>query len=447
MDLRLKKAVEGICTRLGIDVDKQLLNDYQCGWYPNLLSYEKVEKPDLKIPSIQKYLIGAQTILNQPCQFYDIYRLCRHYFIVQLIDHALSIILDRVANYQSRLDKLLQETLYDSFDSIMYELIVASQYALLPNVYDVKFLDETEQKSPDFEFIYQKQKFFVECKKFNRHADAVSVLRDVVREKTRTTLRHFLRQNWSAVIEISFHCDPNSISSHKISSLSAESYMRGIPIEDEQCTVKTTFLKCEPLDEYFLYPSPKYYLQRYRYAYQSEWFGLVNLMKARFAYFRDCARIGSDFGASTWLDNVDFDCAIKWKLTDNELIWRLKKFNYRRLFKGLEQLQAYGQNSILHVWYERDWAHGHRQDELIDFFLHLHKSKNDVFSWIIFNETVFDTSTNGIFDFLEHAHPISGPSAIFYKPLLTTVFTNIVGESYSNGEFGVGYEVPDFGKL
>jgi len=172
---------------------------------------------------------------------------------------------------------------------------------------------------------------------------------------------------------------------------------------------------------------------------------LVNLLEARYAYMAEC--MDDKIYASTWLDDVSFDCAIKWKVTNEDIVWRLKKLNYRRLFEGLEQLQSFGTNSIMHVWFERDWAHGHRQDELMDFFSRLYKTQKDIFSWIIFNETIFDVSINGVFDFIEHAHPISGPTANYLAPLLTTVFTNMTGERYDNGEFGIGYEVPDFGKL
>jgi hypothetical protein len=74
--IELEAAIEGVCNNLGIEVNAKLQREYQNGRHPKLLSYEKVETSTLQIPIIQKYLYGAKTIINQPCQYYDIFRLC-----------------------------------------------------------------------------------------------------------------------------------------------------------------------------------------------------------------------------------------------------------------------------------------------------------------------------------------------------------------------------------
>jgi hypothetical protein len=85
----IEDAISGVCSILGIEIDRDLQREYQNGKHPALLSYEKVEKTNIAIPTIQKYLIGSQTILNQPCTFYDINRACRHYFFIQILYRAL----------------------------------------------------------------------------------------------------------------------------------------------------------------------------------------------------------------------------------------------------------------------------------------------------------------------------------------------------------------------
>ena len=64
----VNKSVEHVINQLGLTIDDTILKDYQNGFIPNLLSYEKVETPSIEIPCIHKYLIGAKTYLNQPTQ-------------------------------------------------------------------------------------------------------------------------------------------------------------------------------------------------------------------------------------------------------------------------------------------------------------------------------------------------------------------------------------------
>jgi len=436
------KAITDITSNLGITLDEKLQKDYQNGRYPNLLSYEKVEKPSIDIPAIQKYLIGATTYLHQPCQYYDIYRACRHVQLIQILNNALTTVIQKTINYEPRIEKLLKETQYDSFESIMYEVIVAAIYAKLVGVKEVNFLDEQDTKSPDFEVVLNKSHIFVECKKINRNADIVNQLRNDVRDKTRLTMHAFAGIRQSALIEISFHFDPKLISDSFIRDACIDSFRSRAPIVEKVLTVTAKSLIHKDLDQYALYPSPKYFYERYGYKTNDEWFGIVHTIEARFANHIDVQ--GLDYKpSSTWLDEVNFECALKWKITDENIIWRHKKFGYDTFFKGLDQLQAKGTNSVLHVWYERENSVGHRQNELLDFFNRLNSNQRDVFGWIIFNETIFDVSVGGRFDLIEHAHPIRGPGAITEHPLVTGVFIADDEHHLKNGEFGIGHNLPD----
>lgn len=438
----LELAISGVCSKLELKIDNQLQQDYQNGKHPDLLSYEKVEKSSITIPTIQKYLIGAQTILNQPCQFYDIYRACRHYFFIKILNDALAINIKEVSNYEERFDKLLKETAYDPFDAIFYELVVSGAYAKSSGCKNISFIESKSKTAPEFEFHHRKKQYFVECKKFNRDSDIASQIRRDVRKKARPTLYSFKNINKSVVIEVAFHKDPNCISSTLISEICHESFKKKTTIVDQSLTALVKPLPHQKLKDYVLYPSPQYYWQRYGYRNQGEWFGLTSLIEAKYGYFTSIENQPVPL-SSTWLDESNFECVFKWKITDEKILWKYKKIGYNLLFKGLNQLQSHGDNSILHAWFERDGFAGHRQNELLDFYLRLKKSMRDIFSWIVFNETIMDISVGGVFDFIEHAHPISGPSATGLEPVRTSVFLKDQNFVVKDGEFGVGHDLPD----
>jgi len=437
----VEQAVSSLCERLGIAVDTKVAQDYQNGKFPRLLSYEKLEKAELEIPPIQKYLIGATTFLNQPCHFYDLFRLCRHVIFLQCLSDALTTVVERACNYEPRLKRLCQARSYDSFEAIVYELVVAAKYCLLPDTPNVTFLPEETTDSPDLEVEGSSGKMFVECKRFDRSVDLSWGLRDIVRDKVHPAIDEFLKHRQSAVLEVSFHRDPNFVAVNKVIDFSLQSLRARTPIIDGDITVSVTPLEYRKLDEFTLYPSPKYYWERYGYRDKGEWFGLVSAINARFA--RPVSLVGLKGPlTSTWLDDVDWECVVKWKVTDENLVWRHKRLGYDRLFEGLGQLQRKGTNTILHVWFERDQSIGHRKNELLDFFARLTKHQQDIFGWIVFNETCLDVSLEGRFDLVEHAHVIQGPGAQNAPPV-TLVFQSDDYTEKTVGEFGVGCDLPD----
>ncbi len=438
----IEAAISGICSRLAIEIDHNLQLEYQNGKHPTLLSYEKVEKPELTIPAIQKYLIGAQTILNQPCTFYDINRACRHYHFIQFLNNAIEENIKNVPNYEERLEKLLKETDYDPFESILYELAVSRAYSINPAVKNLTFINSTSETSPELEFTYNGKNIYIECKKFDRKANIASAIRDEVRNKAQLTLHGFKKINQSALIEVSFHEEPKLILESHIHDICLEAFNTKSTVRDSQLTVTVKELPKQLLNDYTLFPSPMYYWRRYGYKNQGEWFGLTSLVSAKYAYCHEIQE-PSDCCASTWVDDLDFECVFKWKITNENLLWRYRKLGYNLLFKGFSQLKAYGDNSILHAWYERDGFAGHRQTELLDFYSRICKNNQDVFSWIIFNETILDTSINGIFDLIEHSHPIPGPTSTSIPPVVSTVLINDHEIFDGIAEFGIGQTPPD----
>lgn len=442
----LRIAIESVCKNLGLSIDRELLKEYQNGKLPNLLSYEKVEKSEIVLATIHKYLIGAQTVVDQPCTFFDINRLCRSYFFVQILNRALNDNKKHVKNYEERFEKLCLQTDYDPFDAILYELAVSRVYCLCPFVKNVTFLESKASKSPEFEFTINNRKIYVECKKFDRDADIASKIRNDVRAKCQPTLHAFKEINKYALFELSFHVDPLEVTSEEIKNACIDSARSNSPIVSSKLTVVFNELRHQDYENYELYPSPNYFWNRYGYKNHSEWFGITSLFKVKYAYLHDI-ETPSDYGSSTWIDDIDFECVVKWKITNEDVLWKYKKFGYNLLFKGLEQLKTYGEYSILHAWFERDGFAGNRKNELLDFFNRIDRNRRDIFSWIIFNETILDVSIGGIFDLIEHSHPILGPSSHNVPPFITSIFTHDEQQIDEIAEFGVGHKLPDIDEI
>jgi hypothetical protein len=358
------------------------------------------------------------------------------------LNNALTTVVERTQNYEPRLKRLCKERDYDPFEAVLYELVVAAAYCLLPDAPSVTFLPEETIDSPDLEVRGRDGKMYVECKKFDRSVDLSWGLRDIVRDKVQPAIDEFLKREQSAVLEVSFHRDPSVVGAQKIVDYCLESLKARTPIIDRDMTVNVKPLTYRRLDDYTLYPSPKYLWERYGYREKGEWFGLASGMKVRYARHVSVAELEEPL-ASTWLDDVEWECVVKWKVTDEKLIWRHKRLGYDRLFEGLDQLQSRGTNTALHVWFERDQSIGHRKNELVDFFNRLGKHQKDIFGWIVFNETCLDVSLQGRFDLIEHAHIIQGLGAKSNRPPVTLVFT---GDGHTKdiiGKFGVGHELPD----
>lgn len=438
-------AITGVCEKLGITLDVSLQQEYQNGQHPKLLSYEKLDKSALEIPAIQKYLIGVQTFLNQPCQFYEINKSCRHVIFIQILNNALETIIEEMQGFEARLERLKQEIRYDSFEAVLYEVVVAANYSKRDEVKSVEFVEEQGIESPDLHVVTSIGEMFVECKKFDRSADIAFKLRDVVRDKVALTMDTFRSKGQAAILELSFHVDPSSISETLIRDVSLQSLESGTPILEKTITVYVKPLLERKLDEFILFPSPKFYWERYQYKDKGKWFGIVNIIEAMYADHVDVAGLDG-FRASTWLDDIGYECAVKWNITDEDVIWRYKRLGYTRLFKGLSQIQSRSSNSILHVWYERDGSIGHRQKELLDFYGRLVSKDEEKFAWIIFNETSLDCSVAGYFDLIEHSHPIGGKGRKSNQLLVSSVFTSDDIEPLNNGEFGIGHELPDIDK-
>jgi hypothetical protein len=435
---KIKEAVDNICNKLSIRISEALQNDYQNGKYPSLLSYEKVEDSQIRLPFIEKYLIGANTFLNQPTQYFDIFRTNRHVTFLLKLDKVIDLLLNDITGSDKKIQKLKTTIGYDQFESILFELLVAARYYQTPNVESVSFIEESQNKSPDIEVITGSNAYYVECKKYDRTNSIFPAIRDKVRDLVSPVFDNLYLENISCLFEISFYKDPNDIDYLGFREDLYSSARKQTTIQNDFYSIKPNTLEPTKLEDFALFPSPKYYKDRYDYATKSEWQGIANKMYGRPAKRLDLAQ-QNDLH-STWMDEISWEVAVKWKIENEEIIWKQKRLAYNLLFKAMAQLREKKDNSILHIWFERDTSVGHRKNELMNFFNRLKENKKDKFSWLIFNETELDVKYDGIFDFIEYAHIVGGPNRNSKEPMVSMVFNEYENRT---DDFGVGYIYKD----
>jgi hypothetical protein len=441
-------AIETIRSILRVVSNPELQAKFEAGLYPNLLSYKKVQESEISLPILEKYLIGATTYVNHNsrygCNYYDIFRVCRCVNMVLFLRDAIEILTKKkVPNLEARLERLMRETEHDVFDSVAFELITAARYAKHPDKPYVEFIPETDQMTPDFLVRINNVNSFIECKKVNRMQNHSILIRDAVRDSLNAVFAGFRSEKISFIGDINFDCDPNEVSQRQLMDAIKASFSYRTAIIEPSFTITTTSLPRYQSDIYTLYPSPFFYWDRYGFRLRSEWFGLVHQLYGSYVHRADLPPnlLG---GMSTWLHKVDWDSAVKWRISSEKVLAKYRRFAFDGLFKGLMQIQDRGINSCVHLWLESEYFIGGRKSTFLDLFNRLGIKQKDEFGWIIINETLFDVSPKGYFDLVEHAHMIRGPNAIRSRPLVSNVF---VPETHNSiFEYGVGQELPDIDK-
>lgn len=180
-------AIDALRLRIGLVADTQLQAQFEAGFHPNLLSYEKVQASGTSLTILERYLVGASTYLHhnlhQGCNFYDIFRVCRCVNMVLFLNDAVTILAGKhVQGLEARLERLVRETEHDAFDSVAFELITAARYAEHSGVSHVEFIKESDKLTPDLLVRFNNADSFVECKKINRTQNHSILIRDAVRD-------------------------------------------------------------------------------------------------------------------------------------------------------------------------------------------------------------------------------------------------------------------------
>jgi hypothetical protein len=437
----VRRSIAGLRSSLGQNADEELQSAFEAGMHPELLSYEKIQASGVSLPILEKYLIGASTYLHQPCNYYDIFRVCRCVYMVQFLNAAIAVLTAKhIDGLEKRLKRLMRETTHDRFDAVAFEIITAARYAEHPENSHTEFLEESNKKTPDFLVRYCKADSFVECKKVDRTQNYTLLVRDSVRDSLNAAISEFRSAGIPLLAEVTFNCDPREVSKRQISDAVWAACDSRTPIIEAAFTVVASPLPKYDSETYKLYPSPDFLWHRYRFRMRSEWFGIVHQLFGSFARLAD---LPSNLrgGRSSWLNSVDWDAGIRWKISSEEVVAKYRRFAFDGIFNGLNQIHDRGINSCVHLWLETDYYVGNRKITFLDLFNRLVSNEKDIFGWLMINETLFDVSPKGHFDLIEHAHMIRGPKAVGSHAPVTGVFAPDQGSP--TAEFGIGGELPD----
>jgi hypothetical protein len=367
-DTDVRGCIQSLATDLGVQYPHPLQEDYEAGLYPHLLSYEKVEKAKPVITALEKYIIGASSFLGQPHHFYDIFRACRHVTLIQPLSRAVrELITQKVVGHEEKLDALKTATDYDEFESILFELVSTWRYMRSSFVSKVEFIPQTPQhRTPDLRVILVDAiETFCEFKKLDRTSDYAARLRNDVRDRLNPVITSLREDGISFLGEISFHDDPASISAARIEGACRASINSGSPIIESDFQIVARRLPAYVSETYKLYPSPDYYWGRYQFRARGEWYGIVHQIFAKYADHIGAVS-GRARGMSTWLEDVSWDAAIKWKIASPELVAKQRRFSFSTIFSGLEQINGKGFEGVLHVWLETEYCLTNRRDAMID---------------------------------------------------------------------------------
>jgi hypothetical protein len=439
----VEKAINGIRSKLQRAANKSLQDEFDAGLHPNFLSYQKTKGIGDVLPVLDKYLIGATSYLHQPSNYYDIFGACRCIIIVQVLDEALEVLkAKRVKGLATRIERLVRAVAPDSFDSVAFELITAARYAVLSEVDHIEFIEEhPPRRTPDIMFSVGGVDAFVECKKVARVKDFSVATRSTVRGLLNGVISSFRRRGVSVLTELVFNCDPKSVSQSDLLDACQAALHDHTALITPQFTIKATRLPKYESKDYALYPSPRFSWMRYHHRIRSEWFGIVHQLVGKYVRRANLPKHLKG-GVTTWLDTIEWDAAIKWKIGVEDVTAKYRRFGFDGLFQAIEQINSAGLNSSVHLWLETDHFIGERRAALLDFFARLSTNVRHTIGWIVINETLLDISPKGRFDLIEHAHIIQGPTATTAEPLVSGVLAS-TSPSPTTGEFGVGNKLPD----
>lgn len=439
----VQQAINVLTSRLGTGPSSSLQIEYEAGFYPNLLTYDKLEQPSLAVSALTRCLVGAGSYVHQPANFYNIYSTGRCVNMTLFLARAVEVLTStHVRGVHNRLERLISESRRDAFEAVAFELITAARYLDNDSVTEIEFIDEdSNSMTPDFLAKISGIEQYVECKKLDRTQEHSLAVRNAVREMINPILRGFQNSSRSVLADVTFHADPSSLSGHKLGKTIEVSLRKGVPILDHDFTVTAKMLPKFECSELTLYPSPQFEWERYGYRVRSNWVGLVHASDPVFANLSPFP--GNDKRRmSTWIAEILWDSAVKWRISSEEMLAKYRRFPFAGVFKGLRQIDGRGLNSTVHLWLESDYYTDGRGNTFFDLFDRMVSGRKYYFGWLVLNELLFDVSPKGRFDLIEHAHIIRGPTALSSKPLVTDVFTND-GSNYGLSAFGAGADLPD----
>lgn len=334
MDVSIKPAladaIREIETNLGFARSSEESHAYARG----LLSANKLHP-------LAAYLTGAESyLLQEPSVaqhfYYDIFETARTVLIVRILAKALGTLGDALpASLRAR---LMEANSTSSLDDVIFEVVVAAAYERKFGPGSVSFIDPTPtSKTPEFRVdLNGEPPIFVECKRAARHNSYSEKLREDVDRKLSVTLDELKARRQPRAVEIRFRGAPEDVEAQELADAALSSAISGAAVERSGFSVVAKHLG--PEDFGFLYPSPKYFANRFGYR-PSEWQGFVAEVR------------GPKLGPSFY-DSVTWDSAVMWRVDDENVLRKGLKLNFKLIFDGLEQLRGAGRRTVLHLWLE-----------------------------------------------------------------------------------------------
>ena len=179
--------------------------------------------------------------------------------------------------------------------------------------------------------------------------------RNTVRELLNGIISSFRRLGTSVLVEVAFNCDPKCASQSGLFEACQTALNDRTTIVTSQFTIKAKRLPKFKSKDYTLYPSPRFSWIRYGHRIRGEWFGIVHQLIGKRVRRANLPK-HLQGGVSTWLDTIEWDAAIKWKITAEDIVGKYRRFPFSELFDdALEQINNSGSDSTVHVWLETDY--------------------------------------------------------------------------------------------
>jgi hypothetical protein len=386
------------------------------------LTVQELRPLDRYLVSAMGYLILAPATAGR-C-FYDVYHATRSIFLVRNLSIALQTLGDSVS--EEHRTRIVDARTEDDLDATIFELVVAATYARAFGPRAVHFIPpDPRRKTPEFRVEpFLDHPFFVECKRSARLNSYARNLTEEIDNRLRPVLDNLRTRGLPRAVRVHFHTDPTAIEGPLLLDAADQAATTGKEIATAQYSVAAEPLG--PPDTDFVYPSSKYYNNRFGYR-PAEWCGF------------QADVVGPKLGPSVF-ESTTWDSAVMWRVTDPRIVRRAQKLNFELIFHGLEQLRPTGLRTVLHLWIERSNGWGHRRDLLRKLYNDLER-KSELFSYLVINETQTDVTLGGRFDCRAHAHSIGGRTRWMEAPPVTDIWVQPEDIQPGTGEWGVGLEL------
>jgi hypothetical protein len=385
-------------------------------------------------PALLRHLFLASAWLDEPSTdlFFDIYGSARAVPLIRNVARAVraSRHSPRAVRRTERLTTLTDD---DEFENLLLELSAFAAYGASERIGGVEFVDEDPtSKTPDLRVVPRAgSPYYVECKRAARRTDFAADLRANMAGPAQLLLDIAMHAGVDVLWDFTIKAAPDRISSSALSADAAEILRRGGMIVGEQYTLSVSRLRPPDLTNYRLYPAPEYYKLQYGFEAgdKAEWHGISCAMDA-------------DFKGS-FIDELHWESAVRWRIGDDELIWKHLRLPFTLVFKGLEQLVTHDPCSVLHFQYERGDNLGHRARFIGDLSRRLQERPKLTFRWLVFNEVEYGLSVGGRFSVTENAHFVNGtPMKTGERPDVPRLLTHPEDLKVGPAMWGVGTLMP-----